>query len=116
MILADWAMMPDAFASLCAFRAALYACFTRRAAALFDLIDALLSVESVPSPVHLSATPAYRRRWGSFYAALSNGRLDVAALRALVAQHPLPDQRPIYAIDVSVWPRCDAETSPARGF
>jgi hypothetical protein len=109
-------MMPDALATLHAFRAALYACFTRRAAALFDLIDALLSVESVSSPVHLSATPAYRRRWGSFYAALAKGRLDVDALRALVAQHPLPAHRPIYAIDSSVWPRCDAETSPARGY
>src|SRR5579883_220818 len=109
-------MMPDALASLHAFGVALYACFTRRAAALFDLIDALLCVESVPAPVHLSATPTYRRRWGSFYAALAKGRLDVTALRALVAQHPLPDQRPIYAVDVSVWPRCDAETSPARGF
>jgi hypothetical protein len=84
--------------------------------ALYDLIDALLSVESVSSPVHLSATPTYRRRWGSFYAALAKGRLDVDALRALVAQHPLPAHRPIYAIDSSVWPRCAAETSPARGY
>jgi hypothetical protein len=109
-------MRPDPFAPLRTFRAALYTCFTRRAAALFDLLDALLTVEAIPSPVHLSATPLHRRCWGSFYAALAKGRIDVAALRAVVAQHPLPDQPPVYAIDVSVWPRCDAETSPARGF
>jgi hypothetical protein len=109
-------MSPDPFAPLRAFRAALYTCFTRRAAALFDLIDALLTVAAIPSPVHLSATPLHRRGWGSFYAALAKGCIDVAALRAVVAQHPLPDQLPVYAIDVSIWPRCAAETSPARGF
>lgn len=112
----NYVMRPDPFAPLRTFRAALYACFTRRAAALCDLIDALLSVEAIPSPVHLSATPLHRRCWGSFYAALAKGRIDVAALRAVVAQHPLPDQLPVYAIDVSIWPRCAAETSPARGF
>jgi len=38
------------------------------------------------------------------------------ALRDLVARHPLADGQPIYAVDVSVWARCDAETSPARGY
>ena len=26
------------------------------------------------------------------------------------------DEQPVYAVDVSVWPRCDAESSPERGF
>jgi hypothetical protein len=34
-----------------------------------------------------------------------------------VVRHPLAGGRPpIYAVDVSVWSRCDAETSPERGF
>ena len=55
-ILADGAMMPAALATFRAVRAALDTCRTRRAAALFDRIDALLTAEPVPSPVHLRAT------------------------------------------------------------
>ena len=88
-------------AALRAFRADLYACFTQRRDALFDLADALLTVEAVPSPVHLSLAPAHRRGWGSLYAALARGRVDVAALRALLARHPLADGQPVYAVDGS---------------
>jgi hypothetical protein len=35
----------------------------------------------------------------------------------LLAGHPLAGGgSPVYAVDVSVWPRCDAECSPLRGF
>jgi hypothetical protein len=30
--------------------------------------------------------------------------------------YPLDDGQPIYALDTSVWPRQDAETSPGRGY
>src|SRR5215218_732035 len=98
------------------FRAELYGCFTRRADALFDLGDALLTAEAVPSPVHLSLAPAHRRGWGSLYAALAQGRVEETALRDLLARCPLADGQPIYAVDCSTWPRCDAETSPDRGY
>ena len=59
----------------------------------------------------------HRRGWGSLYAALSEGRIDEGALRKLVARHPLAEERtPVYAVDVNVWPRCDAESSPERGY
>ncbi|HET6658943.1 MAG TPA: NF041680 family putative transposase [Rubrobacter sp.] len=100
-----------------AFRNSLYNCLNRRADALFELTDALLSAEPVPSPVHLSLEPSHRRGWGSLYNALSHGRIDAQALRRLLAHHPLAgSQTPVYAVDVSVWDRCDAESSPARGF
>jgi hypothetical protein len=102
-------------AHLRAFRDAVYGCFTQRRDALFDLVDALLTAETVPSPVHLSLAPAHRRSWGSLYAALAAGRIDVPALRALLARHSLADGQPIYAVDCSVWVRDDAETSPERG-
>jgi hypothetical protein len=106
-----------AFDDLRTFRHALHRCFDRRADALFELGDAILSAGVVPSPVHLSLEPAHRRGWGSLYAALSRGHIDQDALRELVVRHPLASgQPPIYAVDVSVWPRCDAETSPERGF
>jgi DDE superfamily endonuclease len=111
---------PDASASpvrLRAFRAELYACCTRRADALLDLTDALLSTQGpVGSLPHLSLEPAHRRGWGSTYAALARGRIDADRLWDLLAGHPLAGGQPIYAVDVTTWPRCDAECSPERGL
>src|SRR5215217_8329231 len=101
--------------SLRTFRTDLHGSFTRRADALFELVDALLTAESATSLPHLSLQAAHRRGWGSLYDALAEGRLDVEALRATLAQYPATDSQPVYAIDLSVWPRCDAEASPERG-
>ena len=106
--------------SLRAFRDSFYRCLDRRADALFELTDAILTAGSVPSPPHLSLAAVHRRGWGSLYAALSMGRADEAGLQDLLSRHPLeggePGCPPIYAVDVSVWPRCDAEASPERGY
>jgi hypothetical protein len=45
----------DALDALHTFRESLYRCFDRRADALFELTDAILTAEQVPSPVHLRA-------------------------------------------------------------
>src|SRR5262245_14435019 len=63
----------------------------------------------------LEGAAVHRRRWGSPYYALAAGRLDAAGLRELVAGYPLDDGQPIYALDTSVCPRDDTETSPGRG-
>jgi len=98
------------------FRSELHACFTRRADALFELGDALLGAQAVPSLPHLSLEPVHRRGWGSAYAALACGRIDADRLRDLLASH-LPDgDPPVFAVDVTTWPRCDAECSPERGY
>jgi hypothetical protein len=106
--------------SLRAFRDSFHRCFDRRADALFELTDALLTAGTVPSsPVHLSLVPAHRRGWGSLYAALSRGRIDGGSLRQLLARRASvgAGNRPrVYAVDVSVWSRCDAEASPGRGY
>jgi hypothetical protein len=103
--------------SLHAFRSELYCCFSKRADALFELTDALITGGPQPSPVHLSLQPQHRRGWGSLYAALNHGRIDTQHLRTLLSNHPLAsDCRPVYAVDVSVWSRCDAEASPERGY
>lgn len=109
-------LSPSPLALLSAFRAALYACFRRRADALIELADALLTAGPVLSPAHLSLEPLHRRGWGSVYGALAHGVINEAATRDLLAQHCLPDEAPVFAVDTSVWPRCDAETSPDRGF
>jgi hypothetical protein len=106
---------PDC-ACLRAFRTALHGCFERRADALFELGDALLAADPVTSLPHLSVQAAHRRGWGSLYDALTAGRIDVAALRRLLGQHAARADHPVSAIDLSVWPRCDAEASPERGF
>jgi hypothetical protein len=105
---------PDA---LRAFRRSLYECLHRRGDALFELADAILAADAVPSPVHLSLEASHRRGWGSLYAALDRGRIDAQALRRMLARHPLTaSETSVYAVDASVWPRCDAECSPERGY
>jgi hypothetical protein len=98
------------------FRTALHGCFHRRGDALFELVDALLAAETVTSLPHLSLQAAHRRGWGSLYDALAEGALDVAALQRLLTWPAAGDGPAVYAVDLSVWPRCDAEASPQRGF
>ncbi len=97
------------------FRERLHDCFVRRADALFELCDAVLVASNAPSPAHLSLEAVHRRGWGSLYAALSRGEVDEGALRGLLARRSCASAGSapyVYAVDISPWPRCDAETSP----
>jgi hypothetical protein len=48
--------------------------------------------------------------------ALARGEADDEAMRDLLVEHR-PNRWPlVFAVDASTWPRCDAETSPERGF
>src|SRR5215216_526171 len=107
---------PVLFNTLRQFRADVYQHFGARRDALFELLDAATVAGLVPSLAHLSLAAVHRRGWGSLYGALATGTLDVPAVRELVGRHLLDDGQPVYALDTSVWPRDDAETSPARGF
>jgi hypothetical protein len=104
-------------ADLIEFRSGLYGCLTGWRDALFELCDAVLCspspVGSVPS---LSLEPVFRRGHGSLYKALARGRIDTDRLRRLLIAN-LPAHWPrVFAVDASTWDRCDAETSPERGF
>jgi hypothetical protein len=103
-------------ATLRTFRSDLHRCFPRRADALFELGDALLTAGPVISLPYLSLQAAHRRGWGSLYDALADGALDVVALQGLLTRHAAADGPAVYAIDRSIWPRCDAEASPERGY
>ncbi len=103
-------------ALLSAFRASAYAAFGRRRDALFELCDTLLATGPTSSLPLLSVQPLHQRRWGSLYDALAAGQVSSRSLEQLLANHPLAGGEPIYAVDVSVWPRCDAETSPERAL
>jgi DDE superfamily endonuclease len=102
---------------LTSFRGGLYGCFTRWADALFELADAVAcaagALRSVPS---LSLEPEFRRSHGSLYKALALGEVDDEALRELLVEHRPGNWPQVFAVDASVWERCDAECSPERGF
>jgi len=104
-------------AELVEFRRGLYSCFTGWADALFELGDAALcapgAISSVPS---LSLEPEFTRSHGSLYKALAKGRVDADRLRRLLVEHRPRDWPVVFAVDASVWERCDAECSPERGF
>jgi hypothetical protein len=103
-------------ARLGGFGSELHACFTRGADALFELGDALLCAPAIPSLPHLSLEPVHQRGWGSVDAALARGRIDTEQLRDLLVRL-LPAADPlVFAVDVTTWPRCDAECSPERGY
>lgn len=99
------------------FRAGFYRCLTGWADATFELCEAVLCapgpVTSVPG---LSLEPVFRRSHGSLYKALHRGGIDAEAMREVLVAHRPTDWPLVFAVDESTWARCDAETSPQRGF
>jgi hypothetical protein len=106
----------DDLEALRAFRAGVFVSLGRRRDALLEVLDALLTAGPSLSLPHLSLAPSHRRGWGSVYAALRRGHVYTEALWALLVRQPMPDGPPLYAVDVSVWPRPGATTSPERGY
>ena len=104
--------------ALRAFRHQVYRRLGCRRDALFEMLDAVLTAPTLETPAHLSLAPSSQRGWGSVYDALNAGTMDLARLERLVASSfsSLEPQTTWYAVDASVWPRCDAETSPDRGY
>jgi hypothetical protein len=109
-------MADGAVEALRGFRAGLVVAFGRRRDALLEVLDALLTTGPCPSLPHLSLAPSHHRGWGSVYAALRRGHVHAEALRSLLLRQPMPAGPPLYAMDVSVWPRPGATTSPERGY
>lgn len=107
----------DHAARLAGFRGGFYRCWHRWADAGFELTEAVLcapaAVASVPS---LSLEPVFRRSHGSLYKALARGEVQGQAMGDLLVAHRPRDWPLVFAVDASTWPRCDAETSPERGF
>ena len=99
------------------FRNDFYDCLGSWADALFELTDAALlapgPVSSVPA---LSLGPTFRRSHGSLYKALSKGEVGSDQVRELLVRYRPEGWPLIFAVDASTWERCDAETSPERGF
>jgi hypothetical protein len=103
----------EALGVLSGFRREFYGCLTRRADALFEVADAVLCTAGP----ELSLAGVHRRGHGAMYDALAEGRIDVSRLRMAVAGLVLPrgvDGQISIALDVTPWPRPDAECSPGR--
>ncbi|MFJ3520836.1 MULTISPECIES: NF041680 family putative transposase [unclassified Streptomyces] len=109
-----------AFAEASRFRGDFFSCLDAHRDELFELTDALLCADGrVMTPVDLTLLPEHRRGHGALYAALNDGRIDIARLRRVLAALPQPkaaDHRLVLAVDVSNWLRPDAECSPDRLF
>jgi hypothetical protein len=74
------------------FRHKLLGVFSRRADALFELIAALLLTVDPRSPVELSRSPAFRRRFSIVYNAMQQGQVEPEQ-----ARHVLPFANPALA-------------------
>jgi hypothetical protein len=110
-------MVDDLRGQLIRFRSELHDCLTAWPDALFELADAAMCA---PGPLHsvpaLSLEPEFRRSHGSLYKALANGAIDNDHFDRLLIVHRPADWPNVFAVDATTWDRCDAETSPERGF
>lgn len=101
------------------FRREVYQSFEQRGDSGMDLIDALCSAVTVESPVGLSESPLFRRRFSSVYDFLNRGRIHVAQLRRVLERNQPPDAEKIagfevYAVDCTDDPVPEAKTLPDR--
>lgn len=101
------------------FREEVYQSFEQRSDTGLELIDALTSTPGVESPVELSESPLFRRRFSSVYDTLKRGRLQYDRLRQVLDELQPADAETIagyevYAMDCTDEPAPEAETLPDR--
>ncbi len=108
----------DALQRLTQFRQAVYHTFTRRATALLELIDAVAQVPRPHSLAELSLV--MQRHWTTLYDAVDAGRIDLDALRPVLAQtagraacYRVAGAR-VVLVDHTGFPRPSARTVAAR--
>jgi hypothetical protein len=101
------------------FREAVYQKVIWRPAAILDLVDALTIAGHVSSPVGLSESPVFRRKFSSVYDALVHGELS-DELKSLFSDEQDPEWETIagyevHAVDATSQERRSAETLADRG-
>lgn len=101
------------------FREAVYQKVVWRPAAILDLVDALTIAGHVSSPVALSESPLFRRKFSSVYDALVHGELG-DNLKSLLRDNQAADWETmggyeIHVIDATPNERMSAETLADRG-
>jgi len=107
----------DQFNNLIEFRQAVYDHgLTKAKDAQFELVDALLLSPAIRSFPELSLSPVFRRQWPSVYAAIEDGRQDVAWLEShFVKQLPLTGVH-IYPLDGTAWAHPGAKAMSDRQY
>jgi hypothetical protein len=101
------------------FRKAVYQSISKRADAMFDLIDALTVAGHVDSPVALSEEAPFRRKFSSIFDTLLHGEIDFdLLLQTLFAYQPSNSEQmagyEVYALDCTPNEREEAETLEDR--
>ncbi len=101
------------------FRKEVYQSFEKRGDAALDLIDGLSGAEEVRSPVEVSESPLFRRKFSSVYDLLENGKLGVERIRrALYRNQPTSGERiagyEVHVVDATDAPHPEAETLEDR--
>jgi hypothetical protein len=102
------------------FRREVYQSFEQRADAGMDLVDALTSAPTVRSPVELSESVLFRRRFSSVYDFLKSGRILLPRLRQVLFRNQPAEAETIagyeiYAVDCTGDPAPEAKSLPDRG-
>jgi hypothetical protein len=101
------------------FREAVYQKVTWRPGAILDLVDALTVNGHVNSPVAMSESALFRRKFSSVYDALVHGQLDIGLKDVLINSQDANWEKiagyEIHAIDATPNERMAAETLPDRG-
>jgi hypothetical protein len=101
------------------FRVELYHTFTRRADAVFELIDALAGDTQARSPAEVSLSATFRRQYASVYDGIDGWQWDAVSLKALLHRMaPAPGNAGfrLVGIDHTPKPRPYAEKTADRGF
>lgn len=105
--------------SISEFREAVYQKVTWRPGAILDLVDALTVSGHVNSPVAMSESALFRRKFSSVYDALTHGQLDASLKEVLINSQDANWEKiagyEIHAIDATPNERIAAETLPDRG-
>ena len=103
------------FKELEIFRQKLYGELGRSKAALFDLMDALLTTPATPSLVQVSLSPLFRRQWSSAFKAIENFRWNSNSLMRWLLQFVVVGEGMlVMVLDHTPWARLYAKTLKER--
>lgn len=84
--------------------------------ATFELTDAVLTTRNAYSLAEFSLSPFFRRKWPSIYEALQDCRPSRNKLMRLYIKQMPAQERPILAVDHTVWTRLHSPTLQDRTY
>ena len=85
-------------------------------AALFDLMDDVLTSQSIYLFAELSLSPVFRRQWSSLYESLQDSDPPQLKLMELYVEEIAQVHQPVLAGDHTAWSRLQAPTLRERTY